>query len=281
MENKPTYLFVIVLYKMTAQKSSTYQSLLQSLQPIDSNSYSLMIYDNSPSATPVQASNTIYIHNAQNEGVYAAYQSAYEWAEKNKIDYLILLDQDTNLTREYIEELFSLDRQIGNQENIVAYVPHITDHSQHISPTFSDSVSPLKQHHLPVSGVNECPIMAISSGTCLKMNFLIKVNGFNPTFTLDYLDHWLFWLIYQEKKVVYLMNATLNHHLSVLHYQEMTLERYNSILNAEYIFYKVYQTKLFPSFRRHLFLRFCKQFLFVKNKKIAWTTLKKMIACLK
>ena len=44
----------------------------------------------------------------------------------------------------------------------------------------------------PVEGVQNKAVMAINSGSLIKVSFLTEIGGFNGQFPLDYLDHWLF-----------------------------------------------------------------------------------------
>ena len=81
-------------------------------------------------------------------------------------------------------------------------------------------------------------IMALNSGTLLRISAIREVGGFNPTFWLDYLDHWLFNRLYRSDFMVYVLDAVLSHELSVKSFGNMPVARYKNILVAEGEFYK-------------------------------------------
>ncbi len=62
--------------------------------------------------------------------------------------------------------------------------------------------------------------MAINSGVAWSVKFLKKIGGFNPAFSLDFLDHWLFWKVDQLEKTVEILPVRMEHDLSVLDYEK-------------------------------------------------------------
>jgi hypothetical protein len=111
--------------------------------------------------------------------------------------------------------------------------------------------------------------MAINSGSLIRVSFLEKIKGFNNDFPLDYLDHWLFHEIFSNDYKVMVMESSLNHDLSVMNYENVSMNRYRSILDSEIRYYKNYKKELLPAYRIQLMKRLAKQLLLVKNKKIA------------
>lgn len=264
-------LYILVLYQQKLETSITYQSLMHYLN--EEASYQLLVYDNSPfpqEITPKKQ--VIYHHDSSNGGIQAAYQYGYEFAQKKDIPWLCFLDQDTQLSSDYLKQLQEATIRYQQKEDIASLVPFVQSQNQMISPTFTDSVRPLRQKATPEVGINSLPITAIASGTIIKTAFVELIGGFHSPFSLDYFDHWLFWKMTQLKKKSYVLDAVIEHDLSVLHYQDMSLERYRSILFAENRFYQHFAVSLQHKFHRQLFFRSIKQFLTVKNKKIAQTT---------
>jgi hypothetical protein len=166
---------------------------------------------------------------------------------------------------------------LGEQnETIAGIVPIVNCEGTIISPVFSHTLRPLKDQK-PVVGIQDKPVMAINSGSLIRVSFLNEIGGFNTQFPLDYLDHWLFFEIYARGYKVLLLDVRLEHELSVMDYSRVSLARYVSIIDSEMDFYRNYKTDLFSAYRIQLMKRFLKQLLTVKHKGIAFCTLKKLL----
>lgn len=251
---------VIVLYQMTYSESSTITSLnkllaFEAFPEINQ----ILIFDNSEKTTQPQELNERfeYFHSKTNVGLAKAYNQAIQQS-KPEVNWLVTLDQDTLLTSEYLHELLKTSQ--ASPESVVAIAPVIQDQDQQISPVRSDILRPL-HNALPLGGQTYSnDVMVINSGTAIRMDFLQAIGGYNLAFPLDYLDHWLSWRIFTERKQLAILKTSLQHELSVLNYAaSMNLARYKAILSAEKCYYSFYQTKLFSKYRRQLFLRGCKQ----------------------
>jgi GT2 family glycosyltransferase len=272
---------VIVLYKQSIDQCKTFQTLKKALSCNQHGikELDIILYDNSPdeqvfeqnvlSGFPVS-----YVHDNRNLGIATAYNYALSIAKENRSEWLLLLDQDSELTEEYIEK-FTL---LGTfDKSVVAVVPKITFENTMISPVFSNTLRPLKGEK-PSTGLQEKPVMAINSGSFLRISFLQELSGFNLQFPLDYLDHWLFHEIYAKGNKVFLLDTCLEHELSVMDYSRVSIQRYRSILDSEINFYKNYKNDLLTSYKKQLVKRLLKQILLVKNKKIAAYTLRRIVS---
>lgn len=78
----------------------------------------LLVFDNSKSNVRDYFKNSVYLSTGQNEGLAVPYNRFIEYCEKNEIDFLCLLDQDTLMSienvyeiRDYIEKHY--DAQTG------------------------------------------------------------------------------------------------------------------------------------------------------------------------
>ncbi len=56
-------------------------------------------------------------------------------------EWLMTLDQDTKLTKEYLSELISTSSELS--ETVAAVAPIVTDNERQISPVRSDTLRPL------------------------------------------------------------------------------------------------------------------------------------------
>lgn len=266
-------LAVIVLYEQQLEESLTFQSF-QSLSLGVAEQPLLLVYDNSSAPLTHVPSNIIYFHDPRNIGVQPAYEYARSYAETHEYPYLLLLDQDSWITselwRDYLAAIYS-------PAPPTAIVPRVYDQETLISPFYTTSLFSRSSKSVQ-PGVYTSGITAISSGCLLSTSFISKQGGFSDEFPLDYLDHWLFYLLEKEAQPVLVLATLLKHQLSVQNYNTISVERYHSISQAERHFYQTYRPELFPTYQRHLYKRLLKQILTVKNKRIAkmtWDLIKK------
>ncbi|WP_394234982.1 glycosyltransferase [Niallia oryzisoli] len=268
---------VVVFYQQRIEQAKTFVSLTNALVPRDQDDIEIILYDNSKNKQDFNAAGypglgITYTHDPRNLGIAAAYNYAWKKAQVNGSEWLLLFDHDTQVTKEYIEKMIK-DHAVDEQ--VAAVVPKINSNNTMISPVFSHSLRPLTLER-PAIGLQTEPVMAINSGTLVRVSFINELGGFNEAFALDYLDHWLFYEIYAKGKKVFLVDVTLEHELSVMDYSTVSLNRYKSILDAEMKFYSAYKKDLLGAYRKQLFKRFVKQVLVVKNKKIALETIKQL-----
>lgn len=222
----------------------------------------VLVYDNSPKKQEdpfFDAQTVTYIHNNANPGLAVAYNQALALAAS--CDWLILLDQDTQVSLDFFEKVV----QVHPDEQVVSLVPLIYSGEQQISPVFSNRYVS-KNSQYPKQGIHS-QLMAINSASVLKVRFLKEIGGFNQAFPLDFLDHWLYWEINNEGKKVQILPIALQHSLSVLDYSSLKIARYQSILAAERLFYGEYAVSLKQHHKRHLLKRALKQFLTVPNRR--------------
>lgn len=253
---------VVVLYNMTFSESPTIISLNQLLA---SGAFpeirKILIFDNSEQGTePVELEGRfIYYHSKKNVGLAQAYNYALDQSNDDT-EWLMTLDQDTKLTKEYLSELISTSSELS--ETVAAVAPIVTDNERQISPVRSDTLRPLHTELPEKDRVYSKDIMVINSGTAIRTIFLRELGGYNIHFPLDYLDHWLCWRIFSEHQQIYILSNELEHQLSVLDYKNhMNLSRYLAIIQAEKCYYYLYNKQLLPQYRRQLLLRGCKQIL--------------------
>ncbi|EOS7890978.1 glycosyltransferase [Enterococcus hirae] len=265
----PKIVVVIVLYQQHFSQSPSFDLLMKAVKE---KKIQLVVYDNSPvkQLEPLleQDKDISYYHDPSNPGLATAYNYALNHAQQN-IRYFVTLDHDSQLTATYFDTLLTIDWT----DELVAAVPLVYAGSNQISPVFADRYINRQVEKVERSQLSQRRIMAINSGAVFSIKFLKEIGGFNLDFPLDFLDHWLFWTIYQFKKTVFILPEKMEHDLSVLDYQKVSVTRYQSILKAEKTFYQNYDKEMLPRHRKQLLLRTVKQFLTVRNRKIWRLTL--------
>jgi GT2 family glycosyltransferase len=222
---------VIVVYRASDDANC---SSFNSLRAASSERIQVFVYDNSPVATePFTTQDVVYHHDPSNGGLSAAYNAALSYAAQEGYQWLLLLDQDSELLREFVDQVHAATCEYASREDVVAIVPHVFSGNRHVSPS-SVSLGELRPYSPQTTGIASGEITAINSGAVLRVSFLKSLGGFDARFWLDYLDHWLFRRIYCEGKKVLVLPATINHDLSVCEYRtQVSAARYRSILNAE------------------------------------------------
>lgn len=264
---------VLVIYKERLEHSSSFQSVIANSRLLASQDVNLVIYDNSPEAQPLPSDvhelAIHYHHDTHNPGLAAAYNYALQRARKEGQDWLLLLDQDTQLTAEYFRELVELPRTLTT--DCVCIAPLVSDGRAQISPMDNTQVRFTADGiH---SGYRDRNITAINSGACWRIDWLNGIGGFSADFPLDYLDHWACHRALSDGKRFYVMCSQLRQNLSISDHNQVSEARYCSIYESEYRFYQNHRRDLFLNYKRRLPLRLLKQLLLFKNKRIAWKTL--------
>ena len=256
---------VLVLYQQKLTECESYATLSECLSD---PKVGLFIYDNSPQAHTdllMQRDNVCYIHNKDNPGLAQAYNSGAEWLRACGGSLLLLLDQDTVIPMSFVQSLLALSHE--ELEGVGAVVPVVYSSGQQISPVFSQQYVSASRT-FPEVGTTDQRVMAINSGTALTPAGLTALGAFNQQFPLDFLDHWIFWRLNQAHLKISVLPQRLKHDLSVLDYSRVSVQRYESIISAETLFYTVYDREKRELHIRHLRKRLLKQFLLVKNRAI-------------
>lgn len=260
---------VIVLYKTRLEDSKTIRSLNLYLN----KSIDIFIFDNSPIPQYDKESffygklNISYFCNILNPGLAVAYNQALSKSLSKEKKWILLLDQDTELTKEYIEEISSINLDDFSIE-IVAVIPKVfSPNNKLISPARMYLGGICRPVNIP-NGIVKSNLTGINSGTILRVDYMNSINGFSLDFPLDMLDHWYFRKIFIDGKLVFLLKSSIYQNLSVSNNFEynVSFDRYKMMLNSEYLFVK--QQGFFGvfTFRLKLLYKIFKQIRF-KNKK--------------
>jgi GT2 family glycosyltransferase len=292
---------VLVLYRATPAESESWRTLCAALRasPELQDSLRLLVYDNSPADSGLAADGTSglreelpvsvrYVRDENNGGLAAAYSRALEEASarteavidakaafiEGGADWLLLLDQDTTLTAEYLREAAWLATELAEDESIAAIVPKLRSGGVVRSPhrALGWAQAPLGDKF---TGRAQGEVTAYNSGALLKVSAMEKLGGFPPGFWLDYLDHATFAELRQAGLGVWVMAAELQHAMSWEDPQrEMTVERFRGVMAAEKRYHERYGSWGSALAFRLRMLRKAVQYLRWKDKRYAQLSLK-------
>jgi GT2 family glycosyltransferase len=260
-------LATVVLYRCELAHSQSFTSLFRILSedPELAKHFSLLVYDNSPQAQDhaMQATFPIdYVHDPSNGGLATAYNFALARAEAEQRAWLLLLDQDTVLTEEFLFELVESARTLHGQAQVGAIVPKLLIRGAIYSPE-ANFLYQVRHPHRSLQtvekdavGIQQRHLNAYNSGATLRVSAMRAIGGFPTQFWLDYLDHAVFRALFVGGFRIYVMRAELVHNSSLAEVTSLPLWRLRNILQAQTLFVKQSGGLLDRMFYRIFLLRF-------------------------
>lgn len=173
---------LIVIYNKSINDSITYNTIKKYLDRIN-----LIIFDNSTKDFDNESfcknKHIKYYTFKKNIGLSKAYNYVIDKIIKNENNYIIILDDDTNLKIEYMDEIF----QKINEKDYDVFLPIVMSNKKIISPSNTQFDCRVKQiKNLDEININK--ITAINSGMIVKTSVYNHIL-YNEDMFLDYVDH--------------------------------------------------------------------------------------------
>ena len=253
-QRPPTIVAVLVLYKMLMEESPAYQGLTRAMREsaVAAERIQLLVCDNGATRqmVPEDFSGT-YIHDGGNPGLARRYNQALNVAKEAGAEWLLLLDQDTHLTAEFVNEVLELtdgsrEADLLSPGNVVALVPKLVQRGAILSPhlPLSFEFSKPLAMDLEMYGVPQQRLSVYNSGALLRVRAVEAMGGFPEEFWLDYLDHATFRSLTAQGGELFVMRSALEHALSTNTAEREptadSLQRERNILEAERKYYQKY-----------------------------------------
>ncbi len=253
----PNIYVVIVLFNQRCADSPAvlaFAELLAIHAELASN-FRVLLYDNSPEPQAVPPTYE-YRHDPTNEGLAGAYNYALERASAERCAWLLLLDQDTQVTLAYLDEVVTLTRKLADDVRISAIVPKLRSDKGIKSPTLDFLDWLRRQVQFPrrralfataeTYGLQEEQFSAFNSASVLRVKPLQEIRGFPKAFWLDFLDVAVFNALHASGTRLFVMRAMLLHELSLdtkrFYERDGSLARYQNFLGAMVRFVRGYGT---------------------------------------
>jgi GT2 family glycosyltransferase len=243
-------LAVVVLYRTALHASRTLTGLAQAFAADASllKQLDVLVWDNSAEGFKERSLPFpfTYQHAPQNEGVSGAYNAAAVVAEQRNCAWLLLLDDDTSVTADFLRGMLHHAAQIAEEERIAAVTPFLYAGSFCMSPRlwrFARHV-PLPRPAQPYTETRS--IFAANSGTLMRVRALEAIGGYNARFWLDFSDIEVFHRLYGHGFAVRIAgDLRLEHEMAMLDYdRRMTPARFATFLAAESDFMDLYRGPL-------------------------------------
>ncbi len=266
-------LVIIVLYKTKIEDSLSYRTFCKNMEYLNMP-YQLIIYNNSPEIYIAPSDNYVLITPLQNEMLATAYNYALKEALDKEIQWILLLDQDTYLTKEYFIQLNETLTKL-NLENVAAIIPRLKYKKISLSPeAYSSILGPWGYRKKIQKGlIKNKTIVALNSTSLLSTKSLQTIAGFPLDFPLDMLDFCVYFKLSKENFSFYLLDVDIEHNLSVFDLNnQISIERYASIINAEYTLSKQIGLCCVCIWKFRLFFRMIKQWLSKSNRNFSFIT---------
>ena len=240
-ERGPTIglLAVIVLHKMALQDSLSYRTLLtaaERINPVQIQFHLLLIDNLSWAPSPLELPSWVrYERAADNLGLAAAYNRALKLALTEGFDWILTLDQDTDLPSNFLARMAEIAETVRSSPRIGAIVPQLIGDGKMLSPLhFRLGAFPI-WYPLGFTGTPDHKVFAFNSGAVLRVSALRQMGGYDPRFWLDYSDTRLFCQLAKYGKQVRIAgDLQVRHNFSMLDKQKrMSSERYRELLTTE------------------------------------------------
>lgn len=204
MISRSDILICLVLYEKSIYNSPSWQSLVAQPQSLH-----IFICDNSriPQSLPSSDHKLHYVHRGDNPGVSAAYNLGAEWAKKQELKWIVLLDDDTYLPPDFIETLCCqreadwLAPQVYDEVGLLSPFKVVNGGGQRLSSIRTGTV--VSQSTIP-----------INSGSCLKLRSFFRIGGFDEKLPLDFSDFDYFLRANNHQQMGRIYPLCLKHSLS-------------------------------------------------------------------
>jgi GT2 family glycosyltransferase len=273
-------LVVVVRYKTPLSESPALLGLCSALssQSDLAKNYTVMIWDNSPEEilNPQLPIPFLYEHSKINLGVSGAYNKASEYAAANAYPWMLLLDQDTKITPEFLSTMYRHSLNLLPKKEIAVIVPTVRCNDTAISPArrlFGRN----RGYPAGECGIAPGEATSINSGCMMRIASLQTIGGFSADFWLDFSDEYVFHQFFVHgMKVWRAADVELGHELSIMDYDHlMTSGRCRNFAHAETAFNDIYHGRLENALLTlRIFVRAIKHWMKYRNSEfsqIAWT----------
>ncbi len=238
---QPRVLAEVVLYRAEPDcgESAALRTLLAERQrePAWARDVAVVVWDNSPRSRelPVEFDGVSRADTA-NPGLRAAYEFTLGEAVWRDVPWVLLLDQDTEVTAEYLAEVLRETSAAG--PGVGALLPRLVHRGAVVSPVHPQRLGPPREFD-----GTEAMVQGFNSGAVLRVAAMQAVGGFDRRFPLDYLDHATFAALQRGGWRVRVLGSRLQHGLSSDTGRAATVgerRRQASTLQAERRFYWAY-----------------------------------------
>lgn len=226
---------VLVLYKTKPSVSKSFLTLSAAVKAVDGRMrVSLLVYDNSPTALSsedrcIDGLPFDYRHDSSNGGLVRAYNSALSTAQESGREWLLLLDQDTELPATYFETFLRAYPWLDDR--IACVLPRVHINGKFAEPKYSGFFHASRFiFDAEKTGPVAEEISSINSASFVNVPYLIRRGGYPSNYWLDAVDFWFFAEAYRSGMKTWLLDTHIDHDLSTSNLSGVPIERWRSIV---------------------------------------------------
>lgn len=205
---KENLLIVIVLYKEKLNAAQSFSTIVKGNSTQD-----IYVYDNSPERDfdAEKYSFVTYFHDSSNAGVSTAYNKGAQHAQKEKKEWLLLLDQDTSIPPDFINNLIL---EVEKKQGYELYATRLLNHGKLLSPCGYKFKRGYQLDDLETGVQPIHDITFLNSGLLISLDLFTRVNGYDASVPLYFSD---FVFVNKLRKLInafVLLTIELHHNLS-------------------------------------------------------------------
>ena len=193
---------------------------------------------------PCHRNNITLIENKKNVGLAAAQNQGIKLALEDGVDWVLLLDQDSILDKDFVKNMLKAGHKYKNKKNIGFLTPrHEFDDGSPSVPTYSKGLflRP-KRYHMDLDEIDDTILFGMASGSFIPRHTLEEVGLMREEFWIDYIDYEFSFRVRERGyRIIGVGGARLNHRLGVK--------------NQLKILGKVFSFQVHPAFRRYTIYR--------------------------
>lgn len=279
-------MIVLVLYKTMPNESVTYRCLRRYIDTL-SHPYTILIYNNSTENHVETTNKNEFVINASSNGMLAtAYNTALKIALEKKIEWVMLLDQDTELSPLF----FSMTDAFLSSKDSYEYdmaVPVLRFKDKHLSPFAYNrhigifwSGKNINLSHTNFNKIKQSLVKtAFNSASLIRVSAINNIGGFDSDFPLDMLDHRYYFQLWQANSRIYVLDVVMQQNLSLLEENHsMPVHRYKQYLKKSYLLSKKTGFTTMCSFKLFLCYLITNQIRHSNQRQYLSATLKELFA---
>tara|TARA_X000000368_G_scaffold418501_1_gene418452 strand:+ start:3174 stop:4007 length:834 start_codon:yes stop_codon:yes gene_type:complete len=269
------FLILIVLYECKVKDSLSYTSLLKSSEYLSDSK--LILWDNSSSIQSIDTDDISffqdikYIHTPENISLSKIYNRVIQ--ENKGYDYMILLDQDSSFSSDYLEKLNSA---IIKNPSINLFLPLIKSQQTIVSPgnykIFKGSYWRKEKYGI----IDSEDILAINSGMVINFNYLKNTyKGYDERLRFYGTDTFFMFEYSKDNNVLFVIDYVFKHASALLESSE-NIEKQMIRLNDLFFSWKITnEGKRFTLILINLYILIRIFKLVIKYKNISYVRLLK------
>ena len=207
-----------------------------------------------------QRNNITLLENNKNVGLATAQNQGIKLALADGVDWVLLLDQDSILDKDFVKNMLNTAREYKNKEELGFLTPrHEFDDGRPSVPTYSKGLflKP-RRYHMSSAEIDDTLLFGMASGSFIPRHTLEDVGLMREELWIDYIDYeFSFRVRKRGYRILGVGGARLNHRLGITNYLKILGKEFPYQVHPAFRRYTIYRNRvtvikeyaaLFPDF---------------------------------